>query len=86
MVLLPGIAMEEVPSQLHASRGQEIFLWLEKNHRAGYRYVCLDDDVSTIKLFVAPRYSDSLLIVETNDETGLTIEQAERAMVWWNDL
>ena len=73
----------EAPFKFTTSRGQEIFMWIDQNHKKGDTYVVLDDEVYTINESLGHR--KDVLVIETNDKTGLTREQANQALAWWKE-
>lgn len=73
---------DEAPFTISSNRGQEIALWLNENHQEGNKYVVLDDEVNTIRDSLADR--NDVLIVKTDDESGLTTEHVDVALSWLN--
>jgi len=61
----------KTPSKVSATRGQEIGMWIRDNNFTG-NFIILDDDSD-----MAP-YIDHL--VQTNEEIGLTAEDAQKAI------
>lgn len=81
------VPLVDAPYTYGTHRGVEIRDWMSRCYREKDSYVVLDDQMYQIEGLTwdldYPRF-ENVLCVTTDDTTGLTLEQAHKAVHFWN--
>ena len=76
---LADLPHEDAPFTLTSCRVTEILMWLADNDTEENRYVVLDDE---IRVDTELSEQERLLVIQTDDDLGLTLPQARDAVQW----
>ena len=76
---LAATPLELAKYKMSSTRGEEVSFWLTEHGAPDDRYVVLDDEIGYFRNVD----DDRVLLVSTDDATGLTDAQVDEILEWW---